>query len=59
MDKQRESNIELLRICTMSGVILLHYNNPGIGGAFNHAQGIDCEYKEIRGIECKDRSLEQ
>ena len=31
--KQRNSNIELLRIMSMIGVIILHYNNPGIGGA--------------------------
>lgn len=30
--KQRNSNIELLRIMSMIGVIILHYNNPGIGG---------------------------
>lgn len=30
--KDRESNIELLRILAMIGVILLHYNNPTIGG---------------------------
>lgn len=28
----RESNIELLRVFAMIGVILLHYNNPTIGG---------------------------
>lgn len=34
MDKRRdrESNIELLRILAMLGVIILHYNNPYIGG---------------------------
>lgn len=34
MDKRRdrESNIELLRILAMFGVIILHYNNPSIGG---------------------------
>lgn len=34
MDKRRdrESNIELLRILAMLGVIILHYNNPSIGG---------------------------
>ncbi|MBR6968592.1 MAG: acyltransferase [Ruminococcus sp.] len=30
----RASNIELLRILTMLGVIVLHYNNAGIGGGF-------------------------
>ena len=41
MNKQRESNIELLRICTMLGVILLHYNNPMIGRGFNFAQDLN------------------
>ncbi len=30
---KRESNIELLRIFACIGVIVLHYNNSGIGGA--------------------------
>lgn len=30
----RQSNIELLRILSMFGVIILHYNNAEIGGAF-------------------------
>lgn len=29
---ERQSNIELLRIITMLGVIILHYNNPIIEG---------------------------
>lgn len=32
--KKRESNIELLRIVLMLGVVVLHYNNSSIGGAF-------------------------
>ena len=34
MDKRRdrESNIELLRILAMLGVIILHYNNRDMGG---------------------------
>ena len=36
--KERDSNIELLRIITCIGVILLHYNNPGIGGAMKFCQ---------------------
>lgn len=34
--KIRESNIELLRIISMIGVIILHYNNEHIGGAFKY-----------------------
>ena len=32
--RDRESNIELLRILAMLGVIILHYNNPSIGGGY-------------------------
>ena len=32
--KARESNIELLRILTMLGVVALHYNHADVGGAF-------------------------
>lgn len=37
MSKERSSNIELLRIIAMLGVIVLHINNPTIGGALNFA----------------------
>ena len=33
-EKIRDSNIELLRIFTMLGVIILHYNNADAGGGF-------------------------
>ena len=32
--RDRESNIELLRILAMLGVIILHYNNPSVGGGY-------------------------
>lgn len=32
----RNSNIELLRILAIGGVIVLHFNNATIGGGFNH-----------------------
>lgn len=32
--KFRQSNIELLRIIAIIGVIVLHFNNPSIGGGF-------------------------
>lgn len=32
MSKNRQSNIELLRIIAMLVVIILHINNPTIGG---------------------------
>lgn len=34
-ERDRESNIELLRVIAMIGVILLHYNNPTIGGGYH------------------------
>jgi len=36
--KERESSIELLRIIIVMGVILLHYNNPTIGGGFKYVE---------------------
>ena len=35
----RQSNIELLRIVAAIGVVLLHYNNPLIGGGFKYVAG--------------------
>lgn len=35
---ERNSNIELLRIILMFMVILLHFNNSEMGGAFNYAE---------------------
>lgn len=32
INRKRDSNIELLRILAITGVIVLHYNNPAIGG---------------------------
>ncbi|MBE5860031.1 MAG: acyltransferase [Butyrivibrio sp.] len=40
--KSRESNIELLRILAIIGVIVLHYNNPVYGKGFvNYDKGIE------------------
>lgn len=39
--KKRESNIELLRIISIFGVIILHYNNPQIGGGLVNANGLN------------------
>lgn len=39
MNKERSSNIELLRIIIIIGVIILHINNRAIGGAFNFTEG--------------------
>lgn len=35
---ERQSNIELLRIFAALGVVLLHYNNPLIGGGFTSVE---------------------
>lgn len=32
--RERQSNIELLRVLAIMGVIVLHYNNPVMGGYF-------------------------
>ncbi len=37
ISKERQSNIELLRIITMMGVVILHYNNPNMGGGMKYA----------------------
>jgi surface polysaccharide O-acyltransferase-like enzyme len=34
----RDSNIELLRILAIMGVIILHYNNPLAGGGFTYSE---------------------
>ena len=36
--KERQSNIELLRILLIIGVIILHYNNKTIGGGFEYVK---------------------
>ena len=36
MKKVRDSNIELLRIFAMLGVVILHYNNVTMGGGLQH-----------------------
>lgn len=39
--KERNSNIELLRIILAMGVIALHYNNPDMGGGLLYATGMN------------------
>ena len=36
--KERQSNIELLRILLIIGVIILHYNNKTMGGGFEYVK---------------------
>lgn len=49
--KIRESNIELLRILTMVGVIILHYNNPSIGGGLRLVEAGSLNYYFLCFIE--------
>lgn len=49
--KDRESNIELLRILAMIGVILLHYNNPTIGGGLSFVKSESINYWFLNFIE--------
>ncbi len=53
MDKRRgrESNIELLRILAMLGVIILHYNNPSIGGGLSFVKSGSINYWFLNLIE--------
>lgn len=36
--KSRQSNIELLRILAIIGVVVLHFNNPALGGGLSYVQ---------------------
>lgn len=47
----RESGIELLRVLTMCGVIILHYNNGDIGGGFNYVKPGSLNYYFLYWIE--------
>ena len=49
--KGRDSNIELLRIIAMLGVIILHYNNASIGGGFKYAEYGSADYYVISTFE--------
>lgn len=49
--KTRQSNIELLRILTMLGVIILHYNNVGIGGGFRYVSTGSLNFYILYGLE--------
>ena len=49
--KQRSSNIELLRILTMLGVIILHYNNADIGGGLKYVQNGSLNFHFLNILE--------
>ena len=49
--KERNSSIELLRIITMLGVVLLHYNSNGFGGAFTAVEKGSLNYYYLYFVE--------
>ena len=51
MKKTRQSNIELLRIFAMCGVIILHYNNETMGGGFTHVADGSVNQAILYGLE--------
>lgn len=50
-ERDRESNIELLRVFAMIGVILLHYNNPTIGGGLSFVKSGSINYWFLNIVE--------
>ena len=48
---ERQSNIELLRILSAIGVIILHYNNAGIGGGFLYVKPLSLNYFFLNFLE--------
>ena len=48
---ERKSNIELLRIFAALGVIVLHYNNPNIGGGIKYAKSGSAEQNIMLVLE--------
>ena len=50
-ERVRESSIELLRIFAMIGVILLHYNNPSIGGGLSFVKNGSINYWFLNIVE--------
>lgn len=48
---ERESNIELLRILSMLGVIILHYNNQTIGGGLRFVDHSSINYYGLMLLE--------
>ncbi|MGN0730494.1 MAG: acyltransferase [Treponema sp.] len=51
MEKTRNSNIELLRLVLMSFVVLLHFNNDTMGGAFVLVKDFPIENGILRMLE--------
>ncbi len=51
MKNVRDSNIELLRILAMLGVVILHYNNADIGGGFRYVAEGSVNHLLLLGLE--------
>lgn len=51
LKSNRKSNIDLLRVFAMCGVIILHYNNPTIGGALKYAEHSSFNYYMLLFLE--------
>lgn len=51
MKQIRDSNIELLRILAMLGVVILHYNNANIGGGFAYVAGGSVNWMILLAME--------
>ena len=49
--KERQSNLELLRIILIIGVIILYINNASIGGAFAMVEKYSIKYYELQVLE--------
>ena len=51
MKKERQSNIELLRMLAIMGVVILHYNNQYFGAAFELVQPETVNYYILSVLE--------
>lgn len=51
MKKVRQSNLELLRILAMLGVVILHYNNESVGGGFAHVEAGSANRYALYAVE--------
>lgn len=52
MKRIRNSNIELLRIFSILGVIILHYNNASMGKAFVYTSQLPLNHGILYFFEC-------
>lgn len=50
-EKNRQSNIELLRILAIMGVVVLHINNPALGGGLSYVHHGSVNYYILYALE--------